>query len=67
MARGDFFGDVRVLLAIDADRRGAIRGVGQEAAETRWRRATPSDTMIIVRILVAGLGVIGRSQCSVYA
>ena len=67
MARGDFFGDVRVLLAIDADCRGAKRGVGQDSAEMRWRRATPFDTMIIVRILVAGLGVIGRSQCSAYA
>ena len=35
--------------------------------ETTWRRATPFDTMTIVIILVAGLGVIGRSQCSAHA
>jgi hypothetical protein len=29
MARGGLAGDVRVPLAIDADRRGAKRGVGQ--------------------------------------
>jgi hypothetical protein len=31
------------------------------------RRATPFDTMITVIILIAGLGVIGRSQCSAHA
>jgi hypothetical protein len=67
MARGGFVGDVRVPLAIDADRRGAERCVGQVSAPTRWRRATRFDTMIIVMILVPGLGVIGRSQCSAHA
>jgi hypothetical protein len=33
----------------------------------KWRRATPFDTMIIVIILVAGLGVIGCSQGSAHA
>ena len=32
-----------------------------------FRRATPFDTLIIVIILVAGLGVIGRSQRSAHA
>jgi hypothetical protein len=31
------------------------------------RRATPFDTLIIVIILVAGLGVIGRSQRCAHA
>jgi hypothetical protein len=54
-------------LAIDADRRGAERCVGQVSAQTRSRRATRFDTMIIVMILVPGLGVIERSQCSAHA
>jgi hypothetical protein len=37
------------------------------SAQTRWRRATRFDTMIIVMILVPGLGVIGPSQCSAHA
>jgi len=42
-------------------------GSGNQAAKTKWRWATPFYTMIIVTILVAGLGVIGRSQGSAHA
>ena len=67
----------RTALFLDSTRiSAAISALAERNIETagngpilswHFRRATPFDTLIIVIILVAGLGVIGRSQRSAHA
>jgi hypothetical protein len=58
----------RISVAISAPAERNIETAGNEPILSwHFRRTTPFDTLIIVIILVAGLGVIGRSQRSAHA